>query len=385
MEDVKGKKRFHFESFWTKFPGFLEMVASSWELPAQAFCPLERVSLKFRRPAKTLQSWGHKNVGNVKEQLAFAREILHKLEIAQDLRLLTTGELWLKRSLIRHCLALASLERTVARLRSRIRYLREGDANTSFFHMQARYRKKKNFISKLLVGDHVATSHEQKQEVLFDFYSNLLGIAKPRELTVDLEACHKRDIDLSSLDLPITEAEVQSTIACLPLDKTPGPNGYIGRFYKSCWQVIKADLVASLISLHQGNARKLGGFNSAYLTLIPKKVEAVSPGDFRPISLIHSFAKLVTKIMANRLAPLLHKLVEVNQSAFVKGRSIHDNYLMVHHTIKHLHKKKVASLFLKLDVTKAFDLISWAFLLDVLEGEKGSKWWQLSGVLGHCY
>ena len=48
----------------------------------------------------------------------------------------------------------------------------------------------------------------EKQEVLFDFYSNLLGIAKPRELTVDLEACHKRDIDLSSLDLPITEAEV---------------------------------------------------------------------------------------------------------------------------------------------------------------------------------
>lgn len=110
----------------------------------------------------------------------------------------------------------------------------------------------------------------------------------------------------------------------------------------------------------------MGFLNSTYLTLIPKKVEAVSPGDFRPISLIHSFAKLVTKIMANRLASLLHKLVAVNQSAFVKGRSIHDNYLMVHHTIKHLHKKKVASLFLKLDVTKAFDSVSWAFLLDVL-------------------
>jgi hypothetical protein len=47
-----------------------------------------------------------------------------------------------------HCLGLASLERTIARLRSRILYLQEGDANTSFFHQQARYRKKKNFIAK---------------------------------------------------------------------------------------------------------------------------------------------------------------------------------------------------------------------------------------------
>jgi hypothetical protein len=126
------------------------------------------------------------------------------------------------------------------------------------------------------------------------------------------------------------------------------------------------DLVAALISLHQGNARKFGFLNSAYLTLIPKKVEAVSPGDFRPISLIHSFAKLVTKIMANRLAPLLHKLVAVNQSAFVKGRSIHDKLLDGASYDQTSSQEKVASLFLKLDVTKAFDSVSWAFLLDVL-------------------
>ena len=44
--------------------------------------------------------------------------------------------------------------------------------------------------------------------------------------------------------------------------------------------------------------------------------------DFRPISLVHSFAKPVTKVMANRLAPLLPKLVSANQSAFVKKRNI---------------------------------------------------------------
>jgi hypothetical protein len=110
----------------------------------------------------------------------------------------------------------------------------------------------------------------------------------------------------------------------------------------------------------------LGPLNTAYITLIPKKADPISAGDYRPISLIHSFAKLSTKVLANRLAPLLNKLVEANQSAFIRGRSIHDNYMLVQHSIKSLHRRKVASLFLKLDLTKAFDSFSWAFLLEVL-------------------
>jgi hypothetical protein len=65
--------------------------------------------------------------------------------------------------------------------------------------------------------------------------------------------------------------------------------------------VIKADFMAAILSLQQGDSRKLWLLNSAYLTLIPKKEDAVAAKEFRPISLIHSFTKLVTKIMANRL------------------------------------------------------------------------------------
>lgn len=106
--------------------------------------------------------------------------------------------------------------------------------------------------------------------------------------------------------------------------------------------------------------------NSAFLTLIPKKTDAFAAGDFRPISLIHSFAKLVTKIIANRLTFHLNKLVATNQSAFIMGRSIHDNFMLVQHSIKSLHRKNIDSLFLKLDITKSFDSVAWAFLLEVL-------------------
>jgi hypothetical protein len=125
-------------------------------------------------------------------------------------------------------------------------------------------------------------------------------------------------------------------------------------------------MIAALNSLHQGNAHKLGMLNSAYLALLPKRDVALSARDFRPISLIHSFAKLVTKMLANRLGPYLQELVASNQSAFVRGRSIHDNFMLVQQSIKSLHKKRVSSLFLKLDISKAFDSVSWAFLFEVL-------------------
>jgi hypothetical protein len=116
--------------------------------------------------------------------------------------------------------------------------------------------------------------------------------------------------------------------------------------------------MAAIMTLFQGDNRKLWLLNSAYLTLIPKKDDTISAKDFRPISLIHSFAKLITKILANRLAPLLDSLVAANQSAFIRGRCIHDNFILVQQSIKLFHKLKVPSLFLKLDISKAFDTIS---------------------------
>jgi hypothetical protein len=96
----------------------------------------------------------------------------------------------------------------MARLRSRVKHLKEGDANTSFLHKHATSHRRKNFIPKLIDGDRVATSQEDKQEIMFNFYENLIGHAADRSLALNLEAFHRPGLDLSVLDLPITEGEV---------------------------------------------------------------------------------------------------------------------------------------------------------------------------------
>lgn len=63
--------------------------------------PLERISIKLKRLTRALQSWSAKKVGHIKSQLALAREVLHRLEVAQDMRLLSPQEEWLRRELKR--------------------------------------------------------------------------------------------------------------------------------------------------------------------------------------------------------------------------------------------------------------------------------------------
>jgi hypothetical protein len=97
--------------------------------------------------------------------------------------------------------------------------------------------------------------------------------------------------------------------------------------------------------------RNLRLLNSAYVSLLPKKDSVVHVADFRPISLIHSIVKLVTKIMACRLADRLVGMVSSNQSAFIKGRFIQENFMLVQQTARFLHSQKQPRILLKLDIS----------------------------------
>jgi hypothetical protein len=115
--------------------------------------------------------------------------------------------------------------------------------------------------------------------------------------------------------------------------------------------------------------------NTAHIVLVPKKADATSLSDYMPISLTHSVAKLIYKVLATRLGSTLNSLISSCQSTFIRKRSIHDNFLYTQNTIRELHRAKHTALFFKLDITKAFDSIRWDFLLEVLQRLGfGSRW-----------
>ena len=112
-------KRFHFESIWPKFDGFLQTVEEAWVCPWSDADVFGELDFKLRNTAKALKSWSAKHVGSVRLHLAIAKELLLRFDVPQETRSLAAHELRLRRKAKANCLGLASLLRTIIRQRAR--------------------------------------------------------------------------------------------------------------------------------------------------------------------------------------------------------------------------------------------------------------------------
>lgn len=109
-------------------------------------------------------------------------------------------------------------------------------------------------------------------------------------------------------------------------DKALGPDRFTIHFYKACWHLIKSKLY-KMIGWFMKKAKIGGGTNSTYLALIPKDTNPESFARFRPISLCNTSYKILAKLLANRIKPLLNRLISSPQGGFVEDRHILDNVI----------------------------------------------------------
>ena len=118
--------------------------------------------------------------------------------------------------------------------------------------------------------------------------------------------------------------------------------------------------------------------SASFLTLIPKKVDVVDVKDFQPISLVGGIYKIIFKVLANQLRRVAHGLISDSQNAFVKGKQILDSVLIASKYIDSRLKSGVLGVLCKLDVEKAYDHVSWDFLMYMLQhcyfSKKLRKW-----------
>jgi hypothetical protein len=150
------------------------------------------------------------------------------------------------------------------------------------------------------------------KEVISDFLSHIPSLIRRN--------------DNSTLMKPFSKEEINNVIWSMELDKSPRPNGFTIHFYRACWDIIKTDILRMIKAFHQRD--KVGGStNSTFLDLISKEVNPNSFEIFRPILLCNASYKIMSKLLVNRIKPVLEKLISPMQGTFFKGRHTLNNVI----------------------------------------------------------
>eukprot|EP00253_Pinus_taeda_P019985 PITA_19985 len=114
--------------------------------------------------------------------------------------------------------------------------------------------------------------------------------------------------DNFNLNRQVNEEEVSEVIKEMQNGKAPGLDGFNVDFFKACWDIVKQDILDVVEDLRK-NKIVLKALNTSFLSLIPKHDNAMTPDRFSPITLCNVVYKIISKIIVNRLKPLLPTLV----------------------------------------------------------------------------
>lgn len=374
--ELKPKRPFKFVNAVVESPEFLPLVERFWaETPAiyNSTSAIFRLSKKLKELKPALRSLSRAHVGDITRR---TKEVFEQLCASQQRTLSTPSQAHLaaEKMLYERWSRLSSIEEKVLSQKAKLHWLCVGDGNNKHFHNAAKTREVRNTIREIQREDgSTVTTQEDIQTEAVNYFNGFLAHQTLDYQGISVEALKEilnfecEELDQTMLAKEVTADEIKEVVFKMARNQSPGPDGYTCEFYKAAWPIVGTEVVIAVTSFFEfGFLPK--GVNSTILALIPKKDEAIRFKDYRPISCCNVLYKIISKLLANRLKRVLPKFISPSQSAFVKDRLLMENVLLASELVKNYHKDSVSSrCALKIDISKAFDIVQWPFLLGTLK------------------
>nr|XP_027061902.1 uncharacterized protein LOC113688298 [Coffea arabica] len=369
-------KPFRFLNFWTKNPGFLDVIKGSWAAPSTG-SPLRVLSDKLRRVKHALRQWSRSSFGDIffasrtAEQKVLEAEIAHDNHPSDGLLLSLQEE----RAKLRRAVV---VEKEFWRQKARVKWVSDGDKNTAFFHVIVTERRRKSVIHRIRKtnGEWVDDEANICAKAV-SFFQDLFTEEGGRPSSDMLEIIPKIIIDQDNMvqtGVP-SISEVKEVIFSMDEDSAAGSNGFTGKYFMAAWEVVAEDVHRAIMSFFC-RAMLPRSVTATAIMLLPK---VQCPQDFiqyRSISLCNFVKKVISKFLSSRLARVLPRIVFPQQSGFVSGRQIADNFLLAQELLSDIKKpNRGGNVMLKLDMIKSYNRVSWIFLIQVLQRFGFSEVW----------
>jgi len=241
--------------------------------------------------------------------------------------------------------------------RAKMLWFKDGDRNRAFFHVVVKRRSNSSGIHCLRIDNGVTGDSKIIEDHILDFYKNLyvesISNVQDTSNVEDFIGSYIPELVSSEENMMLIKSsdflEIKTVVFNLNGNSAHGPYGFGGVFYHSFWWWI------------------LPKMNSNVVSLIPKIQGVHSIKDYRPIVVANFKFKIISKILADRLALMAARIISPNQYGFVRGRQIQNCIGIASEAINMLSKKvRGGNVAYKVDIYKVSNTLSWKFLLLVL-------------------
>jgi hypothetical protein len=366
---ISHASQFKFMKIWTMHPDCRSIISDCWNSVIVG-CPMFVLSQKLKLLKSKLKDWNKNCFGNVHDMVNSADKKLQHIQSQIQLN----GHI----DALLHEEKLASVEYEEALNRqevfwqekARLNWHLEGDRNTKYFHRLAKIKSTTKSITSMQIGETVVTDQSTISEHIVDFYKKLFSTNSILQESLLVEevipSLVTNEINALLTMLP-SHSKIKSAMFALNADSAPGPDGFGAYFYQHYWDIVHSDVISSVLEFFT-TSWILPGFNSNIIALLPKVPEASSIDQYRPIAMANFKFKIISKIIADRLATIMPSLISEEQKGFIHGRDIKDCLCIASEVANLLHNKSFGgNLALKIDIAKAFDTLDWSFLFKVLK------------------
>ena len=265
---------------------------------------------------------------------------------------------------------LTALESEKARgaiLRSKAKILDSNEDPSAYFVKKEIHQGRKNLIEEIEIDGAKTKKQPDILKAFQRFYSDLYQADQVNKLTHDYVKDLPKLENEENIGDPITLEDIKNALTQMENDKTPGPDGLTKEFYLTNIDFL-GPLLVKLYKVIFADSKLSTSMKLSHITLICK--DDTAPHlckNYRPISLLNIDYKIISKVLSNRLRPLLPMLIHPDQTCSIKGRSIQDNCSYLRDIVDDINYENDTGILLSLDQEKAFDRVDHNYLLDLLK------------------
>ncbi|GKV11959.1 hypothetical protein SLEP1_g23168 [Rubroshorea leprosula] len=357
-----GPKPFKFFDAWLEQPGCIEVIKKAWNSSDEKGWKGYRFKEKLKRTKNALKEWNDNSTTKVDSKINEAEKEIALLDEKGEKDQLSAIDIEKRRKCFIELWKHLKIKDSMWQQKSRMAWLKEGDANTKFFHRCVKGRWRRNEINSIQINDKQHTVVAEIKEEVAKYFEELFTgeqWKRPKLEGIDFKQISSTDSEL--LMAEFSEDEIKEAVWDCDSSKSPGPDGFNFRFVKAMWEDIKADVVGFVQEFHR-NGKLVRGSNASFIVLIPKVDNPQKIEEYRPISLIGVMYKIITKLLDNRLRKVLPKIIGEQQMAFIGGRQLVEGAVVANEIIDEAKRKKMKSFLFKVDFEKAYDKVCWEFI-----------------------